>query len=528
MKFVYILILNIAFTYGDDFNYNLASQKLIKSNTVKTKFKNIQKGKFRFWQTTDCLSILYENSPFVIREGCYFQNPQAPYGLILLPPHKNEVIDRYYGFPVSDGNLSATWHMKSNEVIILLGKTPPECKYFGFSNYLYSRHFPEDWSPTNVNSKINLNCPNGTESDRCEIFSSLDDSLNLDRGLNLNKKNKFNSSFTIVFSQSMEATNYAIKSLIESGVPKNLISNYSFPGNELKLGINTKDDTFITILRTAYYQNISDANNYFNNIPYVVYRMELDKDDVTLYSRTKLINRKTNYNDASLIGISLFELDNNLKKLVYSVINNLNKQENIDIQVTQTKSGVPDHGFECINNGTRCLADCRDTVYPFSTKMYKLSEFCEVSPDNCYRNMNGILSNDVNDAIIVIGINHAMTQMSTYSSVSIYDSKYLWGVYSVGNNQLENTAYKYINDTIDSSLNISLPYMYVFEFRRNCSNIHNCLSIPNYPSNNDSFIPLSNPVSITERMYNNPITHVGPYYKDIIMPYVIHTRSSPK
>ena len=42
-----------------------------------------------------------------------------------------------------------------------------------------------------------------------------------------------------------------------------------------------------------------------------------------------------------------------------------------NIQVTETKAGTPDNGFDCIEHGVMCLADCRDTVYPFSMEILK-------------------------------------------------------------------------------------------------------------------------------------------------------------
>ena len=121
--------------YEDSFDYNYVYRILHNQTSIKDNFRNIQNGKFKFWQTIDCLDILYKKSPFYQYYGCYFQNPNEPYGLMMFPPHYNENIDKYYGFPVSEGNYTGTWKMNKGDVIILLGLTPPECKYFSFSNY---------------------------------------------------------------------------------------------------------------------------------------------------------------------------------------------------------------------------------------------------------------------------------------------------------------------------------------------------------------------------------------------------------
>ena len=90
------------------FDYNAAADALRTAPTIVDEFDNasIVDGVFRFWQKTDCMAIVAEPSPFNQSNGCYLNNPDAPYGLLLLPPHENEVLDEFYGFPVADGNLS--------------------------------------------------------------------------------------------------------------------------------------------------------------------------------------------------------------------------------------------------------------------------------------------------------------------------------------------------------------------------------------------------------------------------------------
>ena len=141
--------------------------------------------------------------------------------------------------------------------------------------------------------------------------------------------------------------------------------------------------------------------------------------------------------------------------------------------------------------------------------------------------MNGKLSSDETDVIIVVGVNHAMTEMSLYASMSIYDETYLWGVYTIGNDDLVNTVWNYINvnDYHDHISEKVLPFIYVYEIRRDCKDIYNCISVPSIPTSDvKAVIPLNDPVVITERMYNNPVTHVGPELEDVILPVVIHLK----
>ena len=516
------------------FDFNAVSDKLLNTSIVKNSFTDVVEGSFRFWQTTDCLSILYEKSPFESYFGCYLQNPGAPYGLMLFPPHTDETIDEYYGFPIEDENqYTGTWHLKPNDVIVLLGLTPPECKYFSFSNYLYSRHLDKDWVPDYSLHGHSRLCPNGTQADRCEFFASLDDSLNIDRGLNL-EANPFNSTLALVLGASVEGIEIAKKALVEAGVSVDLISNYSFPGTELELGINTNSDTFITVMRTAYYSSMEDADDYFKDVPYRVFRMELNDEDITLFNRQKLVERKTGKSELQHIGVSKVDMVESMLYVGSNLIKNAITDDikKWNIQVTETKAGTPDNGFDCIEHGVMCLADCRDTVYPFSMEIYDRAIFCEnkySTTDDCVGLTDGLLTEDENDVIYVLGINHAKTNMSSYASISVYDANYFWGVDGLGDAVMDSSVWNYItpNDTLKDTVQRALSFMYVIEIRRQCKdNKETCLEVSSSATDGftKGFIPLKDIVVLIERMYNNPVTHVGPDPSEVILPLIVHMR----
>ena len=529
-----LFIFNIDKSYS--FDYDKIATLFTNTSIVTNYFTELVEGTFRFWQTTDCLSILYEKSPFQAYFGCYLQNPGAPYGLMLFPPHINETIDTYYGFPIEDSNqFTGTWHLHPDDVIVLIGLTPPECKYFSFSNYLYSRHLEKDWVPDYSLHGHSRLCPNGTVADRCEYFASLDDSLNIDRGLKL-EQNKFNSTLVLVLGASVEGIDLAKEALVEAGVPLELISNYSFPGKQLKMGIDTTSDTFITVMRTAFYTNTTKANEYFNTKPYRVFRMKLNKDTYDLYDRQPLVERKTGISEVMKIGVSTRQVIDTMIYVSKEVIKNTTNQDEKkwDIQITETKAGTPDNGFECIDHGVMCLADCRDTVYPFSMEIYNRAEFCDDRHDNtndCMKISDGLLTNDENDVIYVIGVNHAKTNMSSYASISVYDADYFWGVDGIGDEIMDNSVWNYISPitTLKTYQETVLPYLYIIEIRRSCQpNKTTCLEVSSLATDTftTGFIPLKDIVVLIERMYNHPQTHVGPDQSEVVLPIIIHMRLS--
>ena len=95
----------------------------------------------------------------------------------------DEAQDAYSGYPLVDkAGRSATWHLKPGDVIVLTGRTPPVCHYFGFTNYLYSRYSPPDFEPDpSLNPITGRACLPGSVNERCEYFASVSDTVNLDR-----------------------------------------------------------------------------------------------------------------------------------------------------------------------------------------------------------------------------------------------------------------------------------------------------------------------------------------------------------
>merc|ERR1712003_101717 len=93
---------------------------------------------------------------------------------------------------------------------------------------------------------------------------------------------------------------------------------------------------------------------------------------------------------------------------------------------------------------------------------------CEERDDkteNCSAEKRALLTDDVNDFFIVIGVNHAKAGMSSYSSVSVYDYTQASGIKGITDDVLDNTALRFVQETEDADA----PYLYAYKFMRNCS-----------------------------------------------------------
>jgi hypothetical protein len=218
-----------------------------------------------------------------------------------------------------------------------------------------------------------------------------------------------------------------------------------------------------------------------------------------------------------------------------------------------TQVGGKDTGDDCISIGQRCLADCRDTLYPFTLRVYNRDAACSYLEEHwceqhqsshhsctegrysakeplCKSNQRGFLTNNATDTMIVVGVNHKAANMSAYSSLAIYDMEYLWGVTGVGDDTLQDTADRYVSASdlaVSPLLEAALPYLYAYQVKRECPAAEEgvgCITIPSSatPDNYQLFIPISHTIGFAERMYDNPISHVGPSPEEIVMPIHLH------
>jgi len=118
------------------------------------------------------------------------------------------------------------------------------------------------------------------------------------------------------------------------------------------------------------------------------------------------------------------------------------------------------------------------------------------------------------------------------SSCDRYDLAYLWGVASVGDTTLLGTADKYVTaEDLDNDpdLAAAIPFLYAYKISRHCEESEEgagCITIPSTATleNYELFIPLSHPIGFAERMYDNPISFVGPSVEEIVMPIHLHIK----
>jgi hypothetical protein len=190
---------------------------------------------------------------------------------------------------------------------------------------------------------------------------------------------------------------------------------------------------------------------------------------------------------------------------------------------TDFTAGVPDSGYMCLKLGQKCQGDSRDTYYPVSAELVQNAlmagaihskfwhalgwdpltkqEMAKYQHDQYKR---ASLTTDKEDALVVVGVIHSATKASQYSSLSLYDLWRLQGTHAVSDTELVGSADEYLRGTDYEDL---APYLYAMRYTRgHCDGHKFCVDVP---VQGELGIPEATPLLFIERMYYDPITHVG-------------------
>ncbi len=475
-------------------------------------------------------------------DTCYAINPITPYGLIYLPPHVNETNDGNYSNSCHTHNLcrevdgvtfAPAWRVAPGEAIVLVGRTPPESTYWSFAPSLYTRFNEPGFKPNpkNLMQRI-VECdsvPEDSPGSRCEIFSAVNDPLNL-QTVKVDDPTPFNASFAMVLSWDSEVEGEVSKALSDANAgPVNFLQ---YPGAVSKLGVTKgNEDEFITVMRVEDIKRQADSDAFYHNTPFQVFRISrpLDKppaqENLHASFDGRMRTRWTGKKEAGT-NASYDQLTDGLEQLKQVILQQNRRLLNYDVQ--DFTSFVNDSGYECLANGLKCQGDCRDTIYAKATLLVE-ETLCNMTHIPCKPARHAELTDKKSDAFYVMGVNHKMTNQSLYSSITLYNyPKLASGILEKSQGEQEWTmmdedykgsAVKFLPD------HPAAPWLYVMKFARECSDDEAvlCVKVPFESSDpNITTLKLSDPLVFIERMYIHPGTKSGPAVSETILPILIH------
>jgi hypothetical protein len=488
---------------------------------------------------------------------CFANNPSSPYGVLMMPQPDADGQEEDWSqcgtkwMPLCKQNgagekVAVPWHMSEQEAIVVLGTTPPEMKYFGFVNYVYAHTFPESFEIDPSVASLKRCWDEGSSERKCDVFASLGDAVNqgnIKVVANSTSSGVYDQNFAMVITAS-EAVYQEVESMLkEAGM--NAVNLMPLPGADLDMGFGDEKDTVANLLRTAFPADSSAYATWLDS-RFFVYRLTPQKvlEVPKLYSRPTFcdseseippssycLTQRSKIDEASRVGLTMESLKAGQSFILDEIAKRMGYLSDWRSSKTDFEAGVPDNGYGCLDMGQKCQGDSRDTYYPASSQLImnalkpgaiasKVRQKMGLAPLTPQEMMDwkflGIpsalpdqhkranLSASKQDSMFVVGVVHSGTKSAEYSSLSIYDLWKLQGIMAVSDNDFAGSADAYLKGTEYEALS---PYLYVVEFTRgHCEGRAFCKDVP---STGSLSIPLDTPLLFIERMYYDPLTHIG-------------------
>ena len=436
----------------------------------------------------------------------YGNNPTSPYGFYRLPPGPGEPNTDVEIFPwdrdIDNFAKRSLWRLRPDEALVFIGKTPPECIYFGFRTYLFDRYLMVDGQPQLK-----------------DIFASLGDTAN-----NLTMKTSSTYEYpgidpyekqTILISTADRGTEALVrKALIENGYPEKIINTGIIPGldNEahgfaplLNMGYGEDADIFTMLIRVALFSDADAGQQYMSAQSARILRVTpMNAPPLETYTLPNLRESGT--------GTTEIPLEDSLLNLVEGV---RKANQGPNRVIIETREGIlPIQGPECIRGSHFCFGDNHDAqyiVYPIE-KILATGEGFRIVKDN-------------DDFILVVGVISSYTGKATYVNITPYYMVKQLGLVSMTGDMLIGSADRYIPDDPNRD------FLYVAKIARNCAPNGvaepHCVEVPTCtddPMKVFPCAPLDVDLFIMNRVYLEPVTACQPTPDEILMPFFLHVR----
>jgi hypothetical protein len=361
-------------------------------------------------------------------QSCFGNNPATPYVAFWLPPGPGQTGRSILETP---RGLAVDWHLRPDEAVVYIGKTPPECSYFSYRSYVFDKFYPN-------------------EGVYKRIFGDLGDALNLktiktEGTPNGGEGDPFNQT-TLIVSTADKSIDERVRNAAKSaGYPSSTMNTDVIPSSVLNMGLDNSSDTFAFVIRVNFFKDELAGEAYVNDPPGTVLRIT-PAEPATLdpYKVPELRVRGTG-------NASELDLMPDLNELRRAILDRYD-----DLGATELETHVwlytPAQGYDGIQRGVNVFGSNRDTFYLNTTPF--------------------TLGDDPDEFLIVYGVNHAATGKATYSNFALYGADILNGVGCVNSQDLSGTAEEYLPEKPDTEL------LYVWKVARNCSGDPHCLEIP--------------------------------------------------
>lgn len=457
-KYVFIFILGLFV------NSVLADTKVIQMgdtfyNTLPDSWKKT-KGDWQYFDVKKC---------YTGGESCYGNNPSSPYG--------------YPTFTSPPSDAPMDFKLNSTDAVVIFLRTPPEVKYFGFTQYLFTRGGSPD-----------------------AIFGSMSDTLNSLQVKTLGSQtpgvNVFNQYMVLVWSADLNTFASIKTMLLAQGIPENGINFIGMPIMlPLVMGESGTSDTFNMLMRTAFPASQADFDKYMQEKPFYVIKLGLKSPPANNPAPTIDYVSDVSGNFESTKLQTNAQLQTALNNLVSDIKKKYIKEF---VFKDKTVSFTDKVGWDCIAGKAVCNGDNHDALYSLDVP-------------------GAIIVNDVKDVVIFAGVNHQKTGKALYENHSVYDTVKIAGITGVGDSALsvESALYHAGVKLPNDPRRLQYQNLYAYAVSYDCDGLSFCLQIPApTPESPVGLLPKS-PFLLISRSYVDRATKVRPSMSEVIKHQVV-------
>ncbi len=447
---------------------------------------DVREGGMRWMDSESCLEHIAEYG------RCYGNNPDGIHGMVEFP---------------EDGPPRAMvrFQLSADEVVLYVGLTPPESRYYSFNSYQMDKAWPDGHTT--------------------EIIGSIAPSLHLlDLCTSEGCGSRFDKFTVVVFAMTAAAAERANElltpMLVDAGVE---------PG-----AINVQQWAYLDAADAELYR--ADAEYDPESVVELTPGYGDDRDTYEIFLRVAAATQRdhaffdADYPDAAVFKVA-FEDPPPYEPFVYphlppdgdngdaegvalraardAVVAGLERQltdRGLQTDTSLFSNPSPVSGFGCINEPLRCGGNCDDARYLRSEKFFELPEPSEEA------------------AIYVVGIDHTSAGVAlpgapqvVYSNLSAKNWTNGVGVASFLDTAHPGTAAHYFPDGVDGVAPADLALVYVQRFGRSCPDGGPCVLLPE----GELGLELEHSAQLVERVYLNRNTGTAPGDESIWGPVAV-------
>ena len=376
-----------------------------------------------------------------------------------------------------------TYKLRQDEAVVLIGKLPPECKYFSLINYVFASQVKPGKEYTERSFFKYGSAEAGVYH---PIFASIGEPVNMNNIRYAGADSCFGGEFAYIATGNQATAEAARSALIAAGFDEKMINVAPFYADTMRMGLEKNADVFSILMRTSQPADEAAFDQWLAALAtdMRVYRVTpKEETPENAYEYPTLTPRGTGVHEVQTMP----EADKTLDAIRLHLIAEYGDE--YDYEELSARIAVPE-GMTGYLNDENAQGDNRDTSYLMT---------------------NDFTLNSDEDFVVVYGVNHVAAGKATYANTVLYARPMLNGIVSLYDSMYADSAAKYLSGETGDDY-------YVIKMARTAEDDYTA-AIPYSTDNpNGRFYGADNGTQlfIAYRAYMEPATGVGPSYYEIV------------